>query len=66
MDATGKEQEGFVEMQPLKGDGMWIIKNPPQAEGTKMAAFTQTVDGVIRLSVLCRTQRREIQPRGAD
>lgn len=62
MDATGKEQENFVEMQPWKSDGIWIIGNLPQTEGIKMAALTQKVDGVIRLSVLCQTQRREIQP----
>lgn len=27
MDAAGKEQEDFVEIQPLKGNGMWIIRN---------------------------------------
>lgn len=67
MDDTGKEQEGFVEMQTLKGGGMWIMrKDPSRAEGTKTVALTQTLDRVIRHSVLCRTQRREIQPGGTD
>lgn len=67
MDDTGKEQEGFVEMQTLKGGGMWIMrKDPSRAEGTKNVALTQTLDRVIKHSVPCQTQRREIQPGGTD